>query len=101
IHGFRRTNLAIEVVELKPSQRADAVLEVLVGARPSRPQESGPEVRAPLPAIVYVPSRKECEALAARIAQSVPCMPYHAGLSAGDRDRAQAAFLAGDVSVIV
>jgi len=101
IHGFRRTNLGIEVVELKPSQRADAVLEVLVGARPSRPQESGPEVRAPLPAIVYVPSRKECEALAARIAQSVPCMPYHAGLSAGDRDRAQAAFLAGDVSVIV
>ncbi|MCA8912586.1 MAG: ATP-dependent DNA helicase RecQ [Planctomycetes bacterium] len=101
IHGFRRTNLAIELVELKPSQRADAVCELLDGARASRPHESGPEVRDPLPAIVYVPSRKECEALAQQIAENVPCMPYHAGLTAAERDKAQAAFLAGDVSVIV
>ena len=88
IHGFRRTNLAVEVVELKPSQRGDAVCELLAQGEN-------------LPAIVYVPSRKECEALAERIAGFAPCMPYHAGLSAEDRDRAQAAFLAGDVSVIV
>ncbi|MCA8916021.1 MAG: ATP-dependent DNA helicase RecQ [Planctomycetes bacterium] len=88
IHGFRRTNLAIEVVDLKPSQRGDRVLELLAqGER--------------LPAIVYVPSRKECEALAARIAEQTPCQPYHAGLSAADRDNAQSAFLGGDVSVVV
>ncbi|MCB9933887.1 MAG: ATP-dependent DNA helicase RecQ [Planctomycetes bacterium] len=128
IHGFRRTNLGIEVVELKPSQRADAVLEVLGSGSFSRSEKvpdpfgsdpfgssagagAGEGVRhnfaelpaklSQTPAIVYVPSRKECEALAARIGESVPCMPYHAGLSAADRDRAQAAFLAGEVSVIV
>ncbi len=118
IHGFRRTNLGIEVVELKPSQRGDAVLEVLgtVPARGLSPTSNAgagagegvrhnfaelPAKLSQTPAIVYVPSRKECEALAARIAESVPCMPYHAGLSASERDRAQAAFLAGEVSVIV
>jgi len=35
IHGFRRTNLGTEVVELKPSQRGDAVLEAL-GTVPAR-----------------------------------------------------------------
>jgi RecQ family ATP-dependent DNA helicase len=101
IHGFRRTNLAIEVVELKPSQRADAVLEVLAGEGVRHNFAELPAKLSQTPAIVYVPSRKECEALAARIAKSMPCMPYHAGLSAGDRDRAQTAFLAGEVSVIV
>ncbi len=88
IHGFRRTNLAVEVCELKPSQRAEAVCTLLGNS-------------ARLPAIVYAPSRKECEALAANLARQVPTLAYHAGLSAEDRDAAQAAFLAGDVSVIV
>jgi len=88
IHGFRRTNLAIEVVDIKPSQRAETVLGLLAAGKT-------------LPAIVYVPSRKECDALAAIIAATTPCMPYHAGLTAAERDRAQAAFLAGDVAVIV
>ena len=88
IHGFRRTNLAIEIVELKPSQRAAKACELLANGER-------------LPAIVYVPSRKECEALAAQIAEFTPCLPYHAGINAGERDRAQAAFISGDVSVIV
>lgn len=122
IHGFRRTNLAIELIELKPSQRADAVCELLGSGSFSRSEkvpaplghadtegvrhnfENPKSSQTPderLPAIVYVPSRKECEALSQRIADSIPCLPYHAGLSAADRDNAQAAFLAGDVSVIV
>lgn len=88
IHGFRRTNLAVEVVDMKPSQRADAVCRLLADG-------------ANLPAIVYAPSRKECEALAATLARQVPALPYHAGLDAETRDRAQAAFLAGEVSVVV
>lgn len=88
IHGFRRTNLAVEVVEMKPSQRAEAVCGLLANG-------------ANLPAIVYAPSRKECEALAGTLAKQEPTLPYHAGLAAEDRDRAQSAFLAGEVSVIV
>ncbi|MCA8935004.1 MAG: ATP-dependent DNA helicase RecQ [Planctomycetes bacterium] len=88
IHGFRRTNLAIELAELKPSQRADGACKLLAKGEN-------------LPAIVYVPSRKECEALAQQIAEFTPCMPYHAGLGADERDSAQAAFIAGDISVIV
>jgi RecQ family ATP-dependent DNA helicase len=88
IHGFRRENLGIEVMDIKPSQRADAVLALLAqGER--------------LPAIVYVPTRKECDSLSGQIAAKVPCLPYHAGLSATERDRAQTAFIAGDVPVIV
>src|SRR5690606_15218579 len=88
IHGFRRDNLGIEVLDIKPSQRADAALALLAdGGR--------------LPAIVYVPTRKECDMLAGQIARTVPCLPYHAGLSAGERDRAQTAFITGDVPAIV
>lgn len=88
IHGFRRTNLAVEVVELKPSQRAESARALLCN----------PDSR---PAIVYAPSRKECEALSATLSAAAPCLPYHAGLDADTRDRAQAAFLAGEVQVIV
>lgn len=88
IHGFRRTNLAVEVVEMKPSRRADAVRALLADA-------------ARLPAIVYTPSRKECEAVAETLGRQVPTQAYHAGLTAADRDAAQAAFLAGEVKVIV
>ena len=88
IHGFRRTNLAVEVAELKPSARGAVVRRLL--ADPGR-----------RPAIVYAPTRKESEALAADLAATLPAAPYHAGLSAAERDRAQAAFLAGEVEVIV
>ena len=88
IHGFRRDNLAVECVDLKPSARAAKVIEIL----------GGPTA---LPAIVYVPSRKECDALAGKLADQLPCMAYHAGLDASARDRAQAAFQSGDVQVIV
>jgi len=46
IHGFRRSNIAIEVVETSPSRRPDLVRELL----------ADPERR---PAIVYTPSRKQ------------------------------------------
>ncbi len=84
IHGFRRENIAVEVCELKPSLRAAKVLELL--SDPAR-----------LPAIVYVPSRKECEALAKSLAAHLPCEAYHAGLKADARDRTQAAFQAGEL----
>ena len=88
IHGFRRTNLAIEVVELKPSERPEEVVGLMKD-----------EVN--LPAIVYAPSRKECEALAERIRKVVPCRAYHAGLEASKRDAVQEDFINGDLPVVV
>ena len=88
IHGFRRDNLAVEVVEMKPSSRAARVVALLADG-------------ANLPAIVYVPSRKECDALAANLAATVPCAPYHAGLHTDDREAAQLGFQQGDLAVIV
>ncbi|HUP24449.1 MAG TPA: DNA topoisomerase 3 [Thermoanaerobaculia bacterium] len=88
IHGFRRTNLAIEVAELRPSARSSAVLALL----------SDPARR---PAIVYAPTRKEAETLAALLAGHTKAAPYHAGLAARLRDDTQSAFLGGALDVVV
>jgi DNA topoisomerase-3 len=88
IHGFRRTNIAVEVVEAKPSARGAVVQRVLADA-------------GRRPAIVYAPTRKETEALSAELNQVFPAAAYHAGMAAAKRDRAQRAFQDGDVEVIV
>jgi DNA topoisomerase III/RecQ family ATP-dependent DNA helicase len=88
IHGFRRTNIAVEVVEVPIPDRADKVAALL--AEPER-----------LPAIVYAPTRKEAEAMADALSHRVPTVLYHAGLGADVRDRAQADFLADRARVVV
>jgi DNA topoisomerase-3 len=88
IHGFRRTNIAVEVVEMRPSERRDAVRKIL--ADPAR-----------RPAIVYAPTRKEADFLGEALQESFPAAAYHAGMTTGDRDRVQTAFLAGRLEVIV
>ncbi len=88
IHGFRRENIGIEVVELKPSLRNETTARLL-GARDRRP------------AIVYAPTRKKAEALADQLCTDFPAAAYHAGMDAGRRDRVQAAFFAGSLEVVV
>jgi DNA topoisomerase-3 len=88
IHGFRRTNIAVEVVEMRPSERRDAVRRIL--ADPDR-----------RPAIVYAPTRKEADALGLMLQEDFPAAAYHAGMTTGDRDRIQTAFLSGRLEVIV
>ncbi len=88
IHGFRRTNLAIEVVELSKPRRPQLVFDLL--------RES-----ARRPAIVYAPSRKEAEALATDLNERFPAAAYHAGLDAEHRDRVQRAFLRGELEAVV
>jgi DNA topoisomerase-3 len=88
IHGFRRTNIAVEVVELRPSERRDAVRRIL--AEKER-----------RPAIVYAPTRKEADALGATLQEDFPAAAYHAGMTTYSRDRVQTAFLSGAVEVIV
>ncbi|HEX9941368.1 MAG TPA: DNA topoisomerase 3 [Thermoanaerobaculia bacterium] len=88
IHGFRRTNIAVEVVEMLPSERRDAVRRILAE-------------RERRPAIVYAPTRKEADALGETLQEDFPAAAYHAGMTAVERDRVQAAFLAGRLEVIV
>lgn len=88
IHGFRRTNLALEAVDMPPSARRDAVQGVL----------SDPARR---PALVYAPSRKETEQLADQLCDDFPTAAYHAGMTSDERDRVQADFLGGHLEVVV
>ena len=86
IHGFRRSNLAIEVVEMSKPRRNGFVIDLLKPA-------------AARPAIVYAPSRKSAEELAAQLGPSASA--YHAGLDPATRDRVQTAFLTGRTDVVV
>jgi DNA topoisomerase III len=88
IHGFRRINIGVEVIERSPGQRAEVVRRLL--ATPAQ-----------RPAIVYAPTRKEAEALAKDLAKRLRAAAYHAGLTARVRDEVQSAFLAGKLDVIV
>ena len=88
IHGFRRSNIAIEVVEMSPSRRSDLALELL----------ADPDHR---PAIVYAPSRKQAESVAALLSGKFSTAAYHAGLDADRRHRVQDGFLSGKLEVIV
>jgi superfamily II DNA helicase RecQ len=88
IHGFRRNNLAIEVVELSMPERTAAICGLL--ADPAR-----------RPAIVYATSRKQAEKLAEELARKIPAAAYHAGLDAETRERVQTAFQAGELEVVV
>ncbi len=88
IHGFRRENLAIEVVEVSKPKRPGLAAELLADA-------------ASRPAIVYAPTRKEAEMLAGELGRSFKAAPYHAGLDPDHRDRVQRAFLSGQLEVVV
>jgi DNA topoisomerase-3 len=88
IHGFRRTNIAVEVAELRPGERRDMVRRVLADENHR-------------PAIVYAPTRKEADALGEELREEVPAAAYHAGMTSHARDRVQADFLSGRLEVIV
>ncbi len=88
IHGFRRDNIAIEVVKATPKSRERLVGEILAD-----------EERRP--AIVYVPRRRDAESVAEYLESDMPVAAYHAGLDAKRRDQVQSGFLNGQLQVIV
>ncbi len=96
VRGFARPNLALRVVEVAGSRerqaRVDAALaEALDAAAPG----SGGGV------IIYAPTRRLADEEAARLAAAGRrTAVYHAGLDAGVRTRAQAAFMRDEVDVI-
>ncbi len=88
IHGFRRDNLAIEVVEVEPRQRAELTAELL-------------QDHERRPAIVYAPTRAQSTGLAVELGAKFPCAAYHAGLDAVTRKRVQEEFQDGRLEVMV
>ncbi len=88
IHGFRRENLAVEVVDLPVPQRGTAVCGLL-------------KEKARRPAIVYASSRKLAEQLAEEITAVARTAAYHAGLDTETRERVQTAFQTGKLEVVV
>lgn len=88
IHGFRRTNISAEVVELTPAGRVDAVVKLLA------PQERRP-------AIVYAPTRKHAEETAKVLSRKFAAAAYHAGMETAVRDKIQTAFLGGELEIVV
>ena len=99
IHGFRRDNLAIEVVELPTPARAATIGKLLADPRRR-------------PAIVYAVSRKQAEMLADGLSvgarkitsegrHGIAAAAYHAGLDAATRERVQTAFQSGRLDVVV
>jgi DNA topoisomerase-3 len=88
IHGFRRENLAIQVIDALPSERIDRIGAVL----------ADPERR---PAIVYAPTRKKAEEIARGLGSQLRAAAYHAGMTSEDRESVQVAFLNDTIDVIV
>jgi DNA topoisomerase-3 len=88
IHGFRRENIGIEIVEALPSQRPSLAREILSDAKYR-------------PAIVYAPTRKQAENLSEEWAGEFRVASYHAGLDAERRRRVQEEFMAGKLDVMV
>jgi DNA topoisomerase-3 len=87
IHGFRRDNIAIELLELKPNERGHAIKTLLSD-------------KARRPAIVYASTRKSAEQLGATLGKKLAGV-YHAGLDNEERERVQTAFVNGKLDVIV
>jgi DNA topoisomerase-3 len=89
VHGFRRTNLAVEVLDVAPHARSDATAKLLRGA-------------GRLPAIVYVRLRAQTEELAFELRQeNYIAQPFHAGLPPALKKRTQEDFTSGAIDVVV
>ena len=89
IHGFRRENLALEVVDCAPTQRRALAAKAVADP-------------AHRPAILYAPTRKDAEEIAAEFAEEgLAVAAYHAGLNPKIRESVQNAFLKGSLEVVV
>jgi DNA topoisomerase-3 len=88
IHGFRRGNIAIQLLEVQPSLRLPMVESLL-------------KKESDRPAIVYAPTRKVAEQLYEGLKSQFRIGIYHAGLLPQVREKNQNAFLSGQCEVIV
>jgi ATP-dependent DNA helicase RecQ len=89
VRGFDRPNIHLRVVARGDARaKSDALIEAVAEAEP--------------PGIVYVPTRRAAEEVAAALLDAgVLAAAYHAGMRAADRQRVQDAFMDDDGSVDV
>ncbi len=88
IEGFRRSNICIQVVEVAPSEREDAIFKIL-------------KSKQRVPAIVYAPTRKKAEELKRALATQFRVDAYHAGMKPEARSKVQSQFLNDKLDIIV
>ncbi len=88
IHGFRRTNIGIQVIESPSNERSGLILGLLKQSER-------------LPAIIYAPTRKNAETLFSDLKSKYKTGIYHAGMTPADRERNQESFLEGRLDLIV
>ncbi len=90
VSSFNRDNLYYEV---RPKGKKEITIKNIIQAIKSMPGESG---------IIYVQSRKSTEEIAKMLnVNDIKASPYHAGLDAKTRSKAQDDFLMEEVDVIV
>lgn len=90
VSSFNRENLYYEV---RPKGKKDKTVRNIIQFIKQRPNQSG---------IIYVQSRKSTENIAAALmVNDIKAAPYHAGLDAKTRTKAQDDFLMEEVDVIV
>jgi ATP-dependent DNA helicase RecQ len=89
VRGFDRPNIHLAVRRFADhAAKHAAVLDAVA--------------RTPGPGLVYAATRRTTEELAAELAEAgVAASAYHAGMAKSDRTDVQAAFMAGDVPVVV
>jgi len=91
--GFDRPSLSFDVVRLEGTGSKARRLALL---------EAGLADSANRPAIVYCGTRRDTDDVAATLREAgLRALPYHAGMEAEERGRAQARFMDGEVEVIV
>jgi DNA topoisomerase III len=88
VEGFRRTNLAIDVLNISNAMRVSAIQELL------RDEHNRP-------AIVYAPTRAAAELLAKNLSSSFKVGLYHAGRTPAERFAVQDQFLSNQTDVMV
>ncbi|MGY1748992.1 RecQ family ATP-dependent DNA helicase [Modestobacter sp. SYSU DS0511] len=94
VASFDRPNLRLAVERESDDRRKRSAVVVRVGGLMSDPATRG--------GLVYVASRKDAEYYADELAQlGHRVAAYHAGMKAADRSRVHAAFLGGEVDVVV
>jgi ATP-dependent DNA helicase RecQ len=97
VHGFARPNLALRAVEIASGKDADRLVDDALVETIGFPDAAGRGA-----AIVYAPTRRRADEEAQRLrARGGRVGVYHAGLMPEARSRAQEAFSAGELDVVV
>jgi ATP-dependent DNA helicase RecQ len=96
VRGFARPELSLRAAEVASRRERNAAVDAALGEALGAPGAGRGT------AIVYTPTRRGAEEEAVRLAgRGWRALAYHAGLGAEARERAQGAFLAGELELVV